>query len=558
MGALSRNTYRLGPGGTRGGGPVPERVDSYSPVYATAKRRLEDQIAADRSALAPRLELAQLAYVEGDFETALAVLTEASEIDSENPRVHIRLGDVLTESGRHDEALASYRKAESLASGSPLEPEAKLERELQEREARLVHTPLAEAESASGRRAPDASGLNVLGCLYLAAGRVEDAGAAFRRAVEADESSLQAALNLGFVQGLAAVEPVRLKRSVKELTAAAERFPDEPRLQLHLAELYEASSLYDAAIQRIMRALLTSKNCMEAYDLAARYVLLGGGREAPLEKRIDEIVADAKRDLAAAPADSSKKKQLALALVGRYRYRSSSSSPVPDSGRADLERARTLLEEVSDGDEETAVRLAECRERLGGVDGAERLLRDAAERHPDSYRPRFELAGLRLRIGQPDEAVELFAQAIELAREEAVVYQSIRFALSSSRKLRLTELSSRRELELNPRNVDALLELGTTYIDALRHDAAIETLRKAVEFAPGRADAHVALGRSLTRTERSAEAEQCFRTAISLEPDLAEAYKSLGNLLVDLPGRMREGLEAFDRYRALKARHGRG
>ena len=535
---------------------MPEKQPRYGAAYDSGKSRLLARIAEDETAIDPRLELAQLAYVAGDFGTAEATLRAASELAPDSARVFIRLGDVLHETERHEEALESYLKAERLAAGTPIETEATLERELCERDCRLVFTPLAEFESDAKEQTASAKELNRLGGLYLAAGRLPEAAETFRRAVQQDESSLQAALNLGFTQGLASIEPDRLKRSVKELTAAAERFADEPRLQLHLAELYEASSLYDAAIQRIMRALLNSKTCLEAYDLAARYMTLGGGREAPLEKRIDEIVTDAEK-AAAGGADADANRLLALALIGRARYRSAAGSPYPEEGKEDLGRACELLKEVSDADEETAVRLAECRERLGEVDDAERLLRDAAERHGDSYRPHFELAGLRLRTGRPDEAVELFARAIEAAPEEAALYQSLRFALASARKLRLSELAARKELENDPKSVAAHLRLGKAYLDAMRHDAAVEVLAKATELRPDRADAHAALGRALARVSRNEEAEASLRKAIELDANLADAYKGLGNLLVDAPGRMREGLEALDKYRELKAGDGR-
>jgi tetratricopeptide (TPR) repeat protein len=537
---------------------VPEKELPFGSVYEDGRKRLLAEIAANALAVEPRLELAQLAYVSGDFETAEKQLREAENIQPDNPRIHIRLGDVLTEKGLHEEALARYRTAEKLSSGSGIEPEAKLERELAEREFDVVFAPLAAAEAAGTANSTNAAELNQLGGLYLAAGRLQDAGAMFSKAVGVDESSVQAALNLGFIQGLAVLEPARLKRSVKELTNAGERFLNEPRLQLHLAELYETSSLYDAAIQRIMRALYASKECIEAYDLAARYALLGGGREAPLEKRIEEIVSGAEEELKASPEDAAKKRLLAMALVGRHRYRSSSSSGDPTKGKADLTRASELLEEVSDEDEEATVRLAECRERFGRVDDAERLLRDAALRSPGSYRPLFELAGLRLRRGEPDDAVEMLAKAVAVAPEEAIVYQSLRFALSSARKLRLAELAAQKELANDPKSVDAHLRLGRAYLDALRVGAAIDILQKAADLASDRPDVHVTLGRALARNEQADEAEHCFRTAISIDPTYAEAQKGLGNLLVDRPGRMRDGLEALEQYRRLKASGGKG
>lgn len=524
---------------------MPERESHFGAAYAAARERLERELARRPDDPALRLELAQLAYVAGDFDTSERELREVIRLAPAEARAHLRLGDVLAEKERVEEALTEYREAERLAAGSPLAKEAALEAELAQIEVDTVVRPLREAEAAGVGRARTPAELNRLGGLQLLAGRIEDAASSFRKALSLAPGSLQAALNLGFVQGLAAVEPARLKRSVRELASALERFPSEPRLQLHLAELYEASSLYEAAIQRIERALDAAEECLEAYDLAARYALLGAGPEVPLRRKIDEIVARAEAELARSPADRRLKRRLAFVLLGRARYRRAE----PEEYRRPCE----ILEEVADDDEEVAIRIAECRERMGDPDRAERVLRAALERYPRSYRPLFELGGLALRRGRPEEAVDLFRKAVALAPEEAALYQSLRFALTSAKKLRLEEFAARAELAISPSSVDARLRLGLAYIEALKLDEAIGVLKEAAALAPARADVHAALGRAFERSGRADEAESAYRRALELDPAHAETYKGLGTLLLARPGRMREGIEALETYRRLKS-----
>lgn len=521
-------------------------------AYAAARGRLDETIAREPENGDARLELGSLASFAGDFETAETQLRRAARLIPENPRAHLRLGDVLYETARLAEAARHYREAAKLAEGiqqyGAIGEEARVELELAEKELDLVYRPLEEAEPVMNYRAasgePAAAELNRLGCLYLAAGRIDDAADAFRRAIERDPGSLEAALNFGFIQGLAMVEPSRLKRSVSELNSAAERFPEEPRLYLHLAELYEASSLYDAAVARIEKALDVAPGCLEAYDMAARYVLLGGEYGERLSERIDGIVASAEAAHEASPGNTSAKKALALACLGRVRFRRHDEEG--------LARACRLLEEMADDDEDARLRLAECRERMGEAGEAERLTEQVASRPEASARATFELAGLRLRTGRPAEAADLFARAIEAAPEEAAFYQSLRYALASARKLKTAELLSRAELAHDPGSVGAHLDLGRAYLDALRIDDAVEILQKATELAPDRADVRVALGRALARAERPDEAETALRRAIELDPDSVEAHRWLGNLLIERPDRMREGLAELEEYRRLK------
>jgi tetratricopeptide (TPR) repeat protein len=543
-----------------GGGFVPERRSTSGSTYTRAKARLSAAIAAEPESAGPRLELGTLALVEGDFQTAEESLRAARELAPREARIALRLADLLVETGRIEEGAEACREAAALAGETALGKEASLELELLERELELVHRPLAEARSRASAGGSSAAEANRLGCLELLAGGIEKAAEAFLRALDLAPDSPQAALNFGFVQGLASVEPAGLKRSARELISAAERFPAEPRLHLHLAELYEASSLYDASIKQIEKALDKDPSCIEAYDLAARYSLLGTGDEPPLEKKVHSTIERLERELASAAEDTALQKALAIGLLGRARYRSGATSGegiarphevAPGSG--DVERAREILEGLGTGDVDAAIRLAECREGAGDVAGAEGILRSSAEESPGAYRPLFELAGLNLRTGRPEGAVELFTKAVELASEEATVYQSLRYALSSSRRLRLAELAARERLEGDPDSLEARVMLGRAYTDAMRLDAAVDVLTEATELAPADASAHAELGRALARMKKLPEAEASFRRAVEVDPDLPEAHRGLGNLLLQEPARMREGLKELELYRKLRS-----
>jgi Flp pilus assembly protein TadD len=169
----------------------------------------------------------------------------------------------------------------------------------------------------------------------------------------------------------------------------------------------------------------------------------------------------------------------------------------------------------------------------------------------------FEFGSLELRTGHPDEAVALFAKAAELAPTEATIFQSLRYALSTARSLRLAELAAKVELAHDPESAEARVRLGVAYTEAHRLDAAVETLEEATRLAADSAEAHTALGRTYTQLDRSDDAEASLRRAVEIAPAWPEARRRLGDLLLSLPGRTREGLAELETYRRLKAEGGK-
>ena len=64
-------------------------------------------------------------------------------------------------------------------------------------------------------------------------------------------------------------------------------------------------------------------------------------------------------------------------------------------------------------------------------------------------------------------------------------------------------------------------------------EAEVST-RKAIELNPDYAEAHSNLGNILKNLGKLKEAELLYRKAIELKPDIAEAHSNLGNVLKDL------------------------
>jgi Tfp pilus assembly protein PilF len=83
----------------------------------------------------------------------------------------------------------------------------------------------------------------------------------------------------------------------------------------------------------------------------------------------------------------------------------------------------------------------------------------------------------------------------------------------------------------NPKNVDAVVQLGNTYFDAEQWDNAIIWYKKAVELDPKNADASTDLGVSLYYSNRPDEALAQFERSLKISPTHTKTLLNKGIVL---------------------------
>src|SRR5215510_14922865 len=83
----------------------------------------------------------------------------------------------------------------------------------------------------------------------------------------------------------------------------------------------------------------------------------------------------------------------------------------------------------------------------------------------------------------------------------------------------------------NPKNVDAVVQLGNTYFDAEQWDNAITWYRKAVELDPKNPDASTDLGVSLYYSNRPDEALAQFERTLKISPTHTKTLLNKGIVL---------------------------
>jgi tetratricopeptide (TPR) repeat protein len=83
----------------------------------------------------------------------------------------------------------------------------------------------------------------------------------------------------------------------------------------------------------------------------------------------------------------------------------------------------------------------------------------------------------------------------------------------------------------NPKNVDALIQLGNTYFDAERWDDAITWYKQAVTLDPKNADASTDLGVSYYYSNRADEALAQFEHSLKISPTHTKTLLNKGIVL---------------------------
>jgi thioredoxin-like negative regulator of GroEL len=178
------------------------------------------------------------------------------------------------------------------------EDAARLERDYHER---AFKADLASAELAARSRPGDAATLNRLATKYLQAGRVDDAIAQLRRAVQLAPRDAEARSNLG----TALQTRGQLADALRELETAARLKPNDSALRFNLGNGYYAAGRSADAVRELTRAVaLDGENADAHFNLA---MILGPAGQ------VDQAIAHLERVIAIDPQRADAHRNLAMA-----------------------------------------------------------------------------------------------------------------------------------------------------------------------------------------------------------------------------------------------------
>jgi predicted O-linked N-acetylglucosamine transferase (SPINDLY family) len=353
----------------------------------------------------------------------------------------------------------------------------------------------AGAPGASRGASAAAASLFADGLAQHRAGRLTEAEALYRRALEADPGHFDARHHLGIIhhqrgEHIAAIRQIDAALKVNPKIAAAHN--NRGAALAALGRLEEAADSY-------ARAVALAPDYLDAH--------LNRGSALKDLGRLDAALACYDKALALAPGH-------ALAFVKRGNV---------------LQRLRRFAEAVESYDRALALM-------------------------PDSNEACNNRGVALAKLGRFAEAVASYDRALVLAPTDAEAMGNRARALAELGQHAEALGSYDRALTLKPDNADILGDRGLTLEKLGRLDEALASYDRAIALQPDKAEAFSNRGNALAELKRFDEALASYDRAIALKPDYAEAFYNRGNTLHALK-RFDEALASCERAIGLKLDH---
>lgn len=138
---------------------------------------------------------------------------------------------------------------------------------------------------------------------------------------------------------------------------------------------------------------------------------------------------------------------------------------------------------------------------------------------------------LAAQVGQPEIAVKLISQAIEIAPRQDSYYGNLALAYQNLGQFDEAQAAYSKALKLNPRQPEALNNLGILQRQTGRLKESEQTYRKLLRLVPNHVEGLNNCGLTLADLGKNGEAKTCYQRAIALRPNYPEALYNLANLL---------------------------
>ncbi len=406
----------------------------------------------------------------------------------------------------------------------------------------------------------DAAALVEAGLHHQQAGRLAEAEACYRRALQVHPDNPDAFYRLGclfYREGHAGVAAGLIAQAIRRDEQNPLYRSDLGSALLMLNRCEEALASYDKAlalspgfaqaVYNRANALMKLKRFEEAlagYEKALTLdpnfaeALFNRGNALQELKRLDEAVASYDRALTIAPAFAEASYNRGNALMGLRRFEESLASYdrtlalKPGFAEAFNNRANALRE------------LKRYKEALASCDRALALKPGLAEALNNRGAALHELKRF-------DEAVANYNGALALQPYYAEAFNNGANALHELKRYEDALANCERALALKPDYAEAFNTRGNALRELKRFDEAGTSYKRALALKPDYALAFNNLGATLKALKRFDEAIESYEAALALKPDYAEAFVNQGNALHELK-RYEEALASYEAALALK------
>ena len=255
--------------------------------------------------------------------------------------------------------------------------------------------------------------------------------------------------------------------------SAIARFPDDPLLHQHLAELKQTAGDHTGA------------------------------------------AAEAQRSLDLLPSNPEARLLLGLELAQQQKY--------DEASRAFHEVFRLNSQDVW-----ARQNFAICLQKLGRKEDAVREFKQAL-----AIKPRFGLAWLGLgqlyeEMGKTNDAAGCYEKALANPIHRADELTTLARFCQSRKWFAAAGTNYLEAIKLSPSDSKLRVEAGQALATSGRHTEAAECFTEACQLSPNWGEAHFLCGLEFGRLGQPGNAEQEFRNAMKLMPDVVEARLNLG------------------------------
>jgi len=329
-------------------------------------------------------------------------------------------------------------------------------------------------------------------------GRLREACALYRKAVDAAPGYAKAHLNLGI--GLEAVGDADGAFRSYDVALACD--PADAYANYNLAkllyargELARAERLLGIALERKPEFPEARVVLSNVYDLQGNLAAAATALEVALKQRPDIAGAWHNYGVVLRKLD-----RLAEAIAA---YR----------------KALALAPDYVDAH----VGLGKAYEAQGGLEDAASCYRKAASLAPGVPEIHFDLGNALSDQGKAQEAVACYHKALELKPDFPAAHSNLGNALKAQGRLDEAISCYKQALQLRPDFLDAHYNLGIAYRDQVRHNEAVACFERVIDLKPDFAEAYYCLGQVFDDDDRHDESLNCFQKAVSLKPEYALA-----------------------------------
>jgi ribosomal protein S12 methylthiotransferase accessory factor len=164
---------------------------------------------------------------------------------------------------------------------------------------------------------------------------------------------------------------------------------------------------------------------------------------------------------------------------------------------------------------------------------ADAVLADFEENLPPKYFLKFYRGQCRLNAGDPQAALPLFRQALELNPAEPEIpsiYSYIGVALKDSGRYAEALDSLQQGVRLDPERTDLFNLMGFCHFKLGEHEKAVAAFQRVIEIDPSSAIDYANMGVNYQAMGQRENAIQCYRTALRLDAGIEFARSNLETL----------------------------